>query len=253
MPTPSPLCNVNGSAPPQAVAAGSTVTGGLVSTAGANSFSVFVSDTDELNTVAAVQATLTINQTLKTFQFTAPATLGSAVQLTCQVGIVGLQLDANGIKQPSLATTFKVNVLTSGGLSVLTTNETVEQSATSGWVGQVNAAIRIASATASAPVDLTVGTGGATSVSTIPSGAKVWRVLVNITTSFSTGATLNLGRTGSSSLLLSAFDVTQPVGQYVVDMDTAWGGSALPVVAAIAGSPASGAADVFVFGGLIQT
>src|SRR5271167_2540495 len=127
MTTPSPICSVNGLTPPQNVTAGATVTFGLVSTAGANFWSAFVSDTDELNTTAAVQATVTLNQTTKTGTVTAPAGLGSAVQITSVVGITGLGLDANGAVQKSFTTTFKINVLAANGLAVLTGNETTEQ------------------------------------------------------------------------------------------------------------------------------
>jgi hypothetical protein len=158
MTTPNPACVVNGVAPPQNITAGASFSFGLVSTAGANFWSVFVSGTDELNTTAAVQATVTLDQVHKTGTCTAPAGLGSAVQLTSVVGITGLGLDANGAVQKAFTTTFKINVLAANGLSVFTTNETVEQSTPFGWTAVVNPAIRNASGGGGGPATAIVWT-----------------------------------------------------------------------------------------------
>jgi hypothetical protein len=158
MTTPNPACTVNSLSPPQNVTAGATVSFGLVSTAGANFWSVSVTGTDELNTVAAVQATVTLDQTHKTGTFTAPAGLGSAVQLTSVVGIAGMGLDANGASVKAFTTTFKVNVLCASGLEVFHTNETIEQSAPFGWLAVVNPAIRNASGGGGGPATAVVWT-----------------------------------------------------------------------------------------------
>ena len=151
MSTPSPVCLVNGSAAPQSVTASSTVTIALAVTTGANFWSIQAIGTDETNTVAAINATLVVNSVAKTATFTAPASLGSAVILQSIVGIKGLGLDANGTAQAAYSTTFKVNVLTSGGNAVLALNETFEQNATYGWIVEPNAIIRAGSGAASSP------------------------------------------------------------------------------------------------------
>jgi hypothetical protein len=154
MTTPSPLLSINsGTAGAAAdVAAGSTVNGALANAAGANFWSVAITNTDETNAVATVQATLTVNQLAKTFSFTAPSTLGSAVQITSIVGVAGLGLDANGKVNPAFTTTTKVNVLTSASTRVAHTNETTEQDATFGWDSILNDAARQLGATAGIPL-----------------------------------------------------------------------------------------------------
>ena len=141
MPTPSPICSINSGATPADVTASSTVNGALVSSAGAVFWSVSCIGTDDSNTTAAVNATLTINQGAKTFQFTA-LTAPSAMIFQSVVGIAGLGLDANGAPQSAFTTTFKVNVKTAGGRRVIATGETFEQDAVHGWLSEINAAIR---------------------------------------------------------------------------------------------------------------
>lgn len=142
----SPAVTVNGSAmtPAVAVTAGSTVTIALIS--GAQYWAIACTSTDETNTASAINATLVVNQGTKTATFTAPASVGSAVIFTSTVGVygasVGAGLDQNKTIQPTLTTTFKVNVLAAGGYIVMAANETTEQSAASGWTAIVNAAAR---------------------------------------------------------------------------------------------------------------
>lgn len=147
---PSPTCTVNGSSPPQDVTGASTPTIALASTAGANYWFLSCIDTDDTNVAATINASLSINLTAKTATFTAPAGAGSAVLFMSTVGVasgsaLGAGLDANFVVQPSYTTTFKVNVPTSGGQHVLCTQETFEQSATFGWIVEVNALIRSSS------------------------------------------------------------------------------------------------------------
>lgn len=146
MSNPSPACTVNGSTPPKSVTANSTVTIALANPAGATFWALACTSTDELNTAAAINATLVINQSAKTATFTAPASLGSAVIFTSTVGItqaaVGQGYDANNVLQASFSTTFEVNVLASSGLNVIATNESFEGNATYGWITKVNGLMR---------------------------------------------------------------------------------------------------------------
>jgi hypothetical protein len=103
--------------------------------------------TDETNTVAAINATLSINQTNKTATFTAPGTAGSAVIFQSTVGVSstsaqGFGRDVNGVVQPTWTTTFKVNVLTSNLQRVIAVNETTEQDPTFGYTSVINNFIR---------------------------------------------------------------------------------------------------------------
>lgn len=147
---PNPACTVNSSTPPVDVTGASTPTIALVSSAGATYWFLSCIDTDDTNSAATINASLSINQVAKTATFTAPAGAGSAVLFMSTVGVangssLGAGLDANFVVQPSYTTTFKVNVATSGGLHVLTTQETFEQSATFGWIVELNAVIRAGS------------------------------------------------------------------------------------------------------------
>jgi len=138
---PDPTCTINGSPTPADVSASSTVNGALATPAGARFWSVVCISTDDSTTAAIVNATLTVNQGAKTFQFTAQGA-GSAYIFSSTVGILGLGLDANGTVQPSYSVTFKVNVKTAHGFRVLAEGETFEQDSTHGWVAVLNAAIR---------------------------------------------------------------------------------------------------------------
>src|ERR1019366_3625606 len=295
MPLPSPLCLVGGSPPPFDAGSGATVTGGLVSGAGALYWSLQCTDTDETNTAAAVNATLVLNQTLKTFSFTAPASLGSAVRLMSTVGIACPGLDANGVSQPSFTSTFKVNVRAANGLAVVTTNEVYDQSTAFGWIAELNAAIRAtggsgvalptppgsgttvltdttgvlswaalgAGAGGQSPIDFVIGTAGTTSsAASIAAASKVWKFYVTVTSVYAgAGAvTLTLGQTGLPNLLtagpgaidLTAFGSVFPSTQEFT-VRVPWGGSPLPVLATISGSPSTGAGAITVFEGPTQS
>jgi hypothetical protein len=124
------------------VAANAVTSGALANQAGAQYWNVTCIATDDSNTAAAINATLTINQGAKTFQFTAPSTLGSKLIFQSQVGVLGLGLDANGQVQAALTTTFAVNVKTSDGQRVWATGETTEQSSTYGNIVEFNQKLR---------------------------------------------------------------------------------------------------------------
>ena len=146
---PSPVCTVNSGAVPANVTANASVTIALANAAGAAFWGIIATSTDELNTAAAVNATLVVNQTAKTATFTAPSTLGSAVIFQSTVGVSlrsvqGAGRDVNGTLQPSYTTTFKVNVLTGSSLSVVAASEVIEQSTVAGWLASINPAIRAA-------------------------------------------------------------------------------------------------------------
>ena len=168
---PNPHCTVNSATPPVNVTGGSTVTVALAVPAGAIFWGLSCVGTDELNTTGAVNATVSINQTLKTATFTMPSGLGSAVIFQSTVGVAlnssqGAGRDANGTVQPSYTTTFKVNVVTTAGLAVVGVNETVEQSASAGWIAEVNAVIRAAG----------TGGGGGTTIT----GTGIWNNVAGV-------------------------------------------------------------------------
>jgi hypothetical protein len=143
----SPICTVNGGSAPANVTGGSTVTIALQTPAGVQIWALSCTSTDDLNTAAAINATLVINSGAKTATFTAPASLGSAAIFTSTVGIgngtsLGNGTDQNNVVQASFTTTFKVNVLASSGNAAIAANETSEQNASFGWITSINSILR---------------------------------------------------------------------------------------------------------------
>lgn len=141
MANPSPICTVkDGAGAAQVttngvnVTATNTITIALTSTAGVDEWTIELYGKDEL--VAA--PTLTIDNTLKTATFTAPAA-GSALIFR---STVNNGREINGVVQSTYVATFGVYVLTANGLRVAAINETLEGSATSGWVTKINTLIR---------------------------------------------------------------------------------------------------------------
>lgn len=137
---PSPTCTVNATATTSGVdvAASSTPTIALVSASGVSVWSIECIGCDEANSVATINASLSVNQVAKTATFTAPSALGSAVIFRSRVN---QGIDVNGNAQDSYTTTFKVAVLTAGNDRVGALNETTENG-TGGWAAIVNKIIR---------------------------------------------------------------------------------------------------------------
>lgn len=162
MATPSPTCTINSGSTPADVAAGASVSGALANPAGANFWFLAAISADDLlgaSGLATLQASLAINQTNKTFSFTAPPSLGEGVIFMSTVGVsslstLGAGRDVNGNIVPAFTTTFKVNVPTSGGNRVIVVGEVLEQSTYAGWLAEINAAIRGFSSSAVGSVPL---------------------------------------------------------------------------------------------------
>jgi hypothetical protein len=91
---------------------------------------------------------------------------------------------------------------------------------------------------------MAVGTGASqSSVSSIPANAVVESVMLDVTTPFSGGATVSIGQTGSTALLMGTSDnFPQTAGQYYIAEDTPWGASALPLLITVGGAPSAGVA-----------
>lgn len=87
------------------------------------------------------------------------------------------------------------------------------------------------------------------SVTSIPANAIILDTKLTITTSYSAGADISIGRTGSLSLLQAIGD-NNPQGatddEFSVEGTIDFGGSALPVKTTITGTPAAGAGFVTV-------
>lgn len=131
----------------------------------------------------------------------------------------------------------------SGGTITLQTNQNYVWSG-SAWI---NISPSVAGVVSCIRMPITTA-ASQSSTSTIPANAVISRCLANITTPFSAGATLSVGQTGSTALLLATTDVTATLANlYDAPQDTAWGASALAVLVTVGGAPAAGAGFVSVY------
>lgn len=142
MTTPSPLVLINST--PQVngvnVPKNSSVTVALASNAGVFTWDIVCVGTDENNTVASINATVSINHAINTATFTVPDGYGQAFIFQ---SIVNNGTDVNGVVQPSYTTTFGVYVLAVDGVRrVGAQNETVEGNSTYGWLTKFNPIFR---------------------------------------------------------------------------------------------------------------
>lgn len=87
------------------------------------------------------------------------------------------------------------------------------------------------------------------SASSIPANARIERTDVEITTPYSGGGTIAIGRAGGTTDLVQATTDNDPqtANIYSVPQDTSWGAGAAAVRTTIAGSPAAGAGVVSVW------
>jgi hypothetical protein len=97
-------------------------------------------------------------------------------------------------------------------------------------------------------VQFALGTGASqSSVSTIPANAVIRRCTLNVTTAYSAGTTIAIGQTGTTNLLMATGDnVATAINTYDASLVTAWGASALQVLATIVGAPSVGVGTVTV-------
>lgn len=103
---------------------------------------------------------------------------------------------------------------------------------------------------ASPPILLAVGLTTATSANNVAANATVSGGKVRVITPYSAGATLALGHTSATSLIMAANDVdlVNCIAGTIYDISPglmqAWGGTALPLIATVGGSPSVGSLQV---------
>ena len=143
---------------------------------------------------------------------------------------------------PTVGASIIVTTALTGGTFVFTANQEYV------WTGSTWQNISPSVSGAQYVIDFAIGTGASqNSTSSIPANAIVDYVLLNITTPYSGGATIAVGQTGTTNLLLSTGDNTpQTVDQYMSEARVAWGGSPLPVLVTVGGSPGAGVGTVTV-------
>lgn len=148
-----------------------------------------------------------------------------------QLGIGGPQLKNNGgvieARDNADGAMVKVRCLDPVGATDAATKNYVD----TGTLGGATREVRYALGTTAAQSSTTV----------IPANAVVTKAQIEITTPYSSGGTLSLGQTGSTSLLMATTDLnSQANGIYEVSLDVAWGASALAALVTVGGAPAAG-------------
>lgn len=86
------------------------------------------------------------------------------------------------------------------------------------------------------------------SSSSIPANARILSCNLEITTAYSGGATIAIGNSGNTSLIMATTENNPQKSSrtYSKEQDTGWGGTALPVRTTITGAPSAGAGVVTV-------
>lgn len=140
---------------------------------------------------------------------------------------------------------FTTQAYSGGTISLQADSIYVWDSTTSSWLQegssqQTSGSVRC--------IKFAIGTSASySSASDIPANATILSATVDVTTPYSGGATISVGRTGSTSLLQATTDnLPTAANLYKVEQNTAWGGSALPVLVTIGGTPGAGVGTVVV-------
>ena len=143
---PSPICQVKeGAGAYQSttygvdVSASASLTIKLADTTDVNSWSIQCVTTDDTNVAATINGALAIDNPTKTATLTAPAKRGAALRFR---SVVNNGLDANGVVDDDLSTTFCIYVPTLIGQRVLAADETIESDPVFGWITSVNKVLR---------------------------------------------------------------------------------------------------------------
>ena len=86
------------------------------------------------------------------------------------------------------------------------------------------------------------------SASDIPANSVIVQATVKVTTAYSGGATITIGKAGGTADLLQGTGDNRPqrTGTYILDQDTDWGAGDAAVRATVGGAPAAGAGVVLV-------
>lgn len=163
--------------------------------------------------------------------------LRGTIEQLFQIGLSGPQLkNSSGAVEARNATDAAYTIVRGAdpvGVDDLATKRYVDLGSALGAVKQIRFVIGTA-ATAS-------------STTQIPANAIISDCQVKITTPYSGGATISVGRTGSTALLQTTTDnLPQSSDTFEVTQDTAWGASPLAVLTTIGGSPGAGAGVVIV-------
>lgn len=90
----------------------------------------------------------------------------------------------------------------------------------------------------------------ASSVKQLPAGARVVRAQVKIDTTYSVGATISVGISGTPPLFMATSDINPQAAAGTLankEQYTAVGGAAVAVLATVGGAPAAGASTVIVY------
>lgn len=154
------------------------------------------------------------------------------IETIFQIGLGGPQVKANAGAVEMRDPTDAAFVITRGLDPVAANDYATKNYVDAGTLGGAIREVRFA-----------IGTGAAqNSATTIPANAQIVDAELSVTTPYSAGATLAVGQTGSTSLLMGTTDsAPQTANRYAVDQDTAWGATPRTVLVTVGGGPAAGA------------
>lgn len=146
----SPICTVNSASTLDGynTVPGGSITIALVDKTGVSSWSISCISTDDQQTTAAINALLTINQTLKTATFTVPSTARGCTLIFQSK--VNNGLDSNNNVNSSYTTTFGIYAIGTGGLRLIAANETIEGNSVFGWTASFNSVLALGGTTPNA-------------------------------------------------------------------------------------------------------
>jgi len=154
------------------------------------------------------------------------------IETIFQIGLNGPQVKANGAAVEMRDATDAAFVITRGLDPVAANDYATKNYVDSGTLGGSIREVRFA-----------IGTGASqNSATTVPASVQVISAEVQITTPYSAGATIAVGQTGSTSLLMGTTDSSpQGAGRYVSDLDQAWGATPRTILVTVGGAPGAGA------------
>jgi hypothetical protein len=140
------------------------------------------------------------------------------------------------------------------GQTVITTTSFIGGTITFGanqlliWTGSAWSSVIPSISGAKYEISMTITNAASQSSATsIPANAVITGTRLLITTPYSAGATIAVGQTGTTNLLMLTGDNTATVSdEYQTPQTIAWGSSALPVLVTIAGAPSAGAGQLVV-------
>lgn len=147
-----------------------------------------------------------------------------------------------GIISAVVGASIVVTTALSGGTDTFTANSEYV------WTGTTWLNLAPSVAGAQYTINMAVGTAASQSSTTIiPANAIITACLLSITTGYTAAATISVGQTGTTALLMGTGDNDpQIIDEYVNEAQTSWGASPLAVLVTVGNAPSTGVGTVAV-------